>query len=244
MTIVLQGYVQEATGSARGQNSHAEGGGTIASGLRSHAEGQNSQATASYTHAEGASTVASGTSAHSEGYTSVASGAFAHAGGYNAVADMQCQWARGGAASTGASGMSRLQTSIYVAGASTSGTGAAYLLFDGGGSVLTTGEGRNAIFVPTLATFLFRLELVARRTGSVNASQGWVCSGLVARDASANVRLVGSVTQQTTWADTTVGSYTVTANATSQFLAVTVTGTSGLTTWAGTLTTTEVVNTS
>lgn len=65
---------------ATGEDSHAEGGGTIASGMCAHAEGGGTNAYGQFSHAEGGGTAA-GDNAHSEGGGTRAAGQSSHAEG-------------------------------------------------------------------------------------------------------------------------------------------------------------------
>ena len=79
----LSGRVQEGTGTASGENAHAEGSYSTACGTYAHAEGTSSIASGSYAHAEGSSAVASGHYSHAEGSSAAAAGNYSHAEGYN-----------------------------------------------------------------------------------------------------------------------------------------------------------------
>ena len=73
--------IQENTGTALGDYSHAEGSNTTAYGDYSHAEGYNTMAISAYSHTEGWQTQANGLAAHAEGYTTHADGEKSHAEG-------------------------------------------------------------------------------------------------------------------------------------------------------------------
>lgn len=83
------------SGSAIGNNSHAEGYDTTASGGNSHAEGVNTTASAYGSHAEGNGTTASGDQSHAEGDTTTASGENSHAEGFNTRASGKDSHAEG-----------------------------------------------------------------------------------------------------------------------------------------------------
>jgi len=74
-----------------GQNSHAEGEGTLA--VFGHAEGVG--ATAVFGHAEGSGTISIGVGSHAEGYVTTASGEYSHAEGYLTKADGPSSHAEG-----------------------------------------------------------------------------------------------------------------------------------------------------
>lgn len=81
--------------SAVGENSTAEGRGTIASGYWSHAEGINTTASGNGSHAEGGGTIASNTDSHAEGGGAIASGHSSHAEGLSTVASGDYSHAEG-----------------------------------------------------------------------------------------------------------------------------------------------------
>nr|DAH15056.1 MAG TPA: baseplate protein [Caudoviricetes sp.] len=73
---------------ATGQDSHAEGIGSIASGESSHAEGaRGTTASGAASHAEGTRTTAAGTCSHAEGTATIANGRNQHVQGRFNVAD-------------------------------------------------------------------------------------------------------------------------------------------------------------
>lgn len=78
-----------------GENSFAEGEGTLASGSASHTEGYYTSAQGDYSHAEGSTSIASGEAAHAEGGGSVAVGKNSHAEGTNCRASGEASHAEG-----------------------------------------------------------------------------------------------------------------------------------------------------
>lgn len=76
-------------------NSHVEGGNTIALGDSSHAEGCQTTALGDYSHAEGAYTDALGDYSHAEGYASHAERDYSHAEGSNNYAKGICSHVEG-----------------------------------------------------------------------------------------------------------------------------------------------------
>lgn len=255
-------HAEGTTTSAQGSGSHAEGSNTVASGPSSHAEGQGSQATTTAAHAEGVSTTASGLYSHAEGYGAVATGTYghaegnganaagpashaegqstyafgyySHAGGINTTADALGAWARSGI-TPGLMSAGRAQAAMYDMGAVTTTATATTLTFDGSPTVNTSGNATNVLFIPLYATYLFNLYLCGRRSGTSLASAGWWQTGMVARD-SGTARLVGAVTQTYSWADTAIGSLTITVNTTSNTLQVAVLPNSTVSTvWHATL---------
>lgn len=257
MAIKLQGFVVEdgarnngglnshAEGSntnASGTQSHAEGISTTASGSRSHAEGSATTASGSLAHAEGGATTASGNSSHAEGSQSVASGNFSHAGGYAGLADGYASWARGNPQSV-TNNVTRTQVAVYTMGAQAAGTASTLLTLDGGSSTVTiTGAGTNVLVVPALSTYLFELKLVARRLAMTASSQAWSYSGVITRDSTGSARLVGSVTQIGTWADTAIGTVTIAASSANNYLQIYVAGNNAsyTTVWNGVMITSEL----
>ena len=74
----------DASNTASGNQSHAEGSNTTASGDHSHAEGRRTTASGDYSHAEGSNTTASGDHSHAEGSNTTASSRSQHVEGeYN-----------------------------------------------------------------------------------------------------------------------------------------------------------------
>ena len=71
---------------SEGDNSHAEGVGTISKGQTSHAEGFETSAQASYAHSEGYKTQAKSQGSHAEGGETIANGYYSHAEGYKTSA--------------------------------------------------------------------------------------------------------------------------------------------------------------
>lgn len=82
----MHGSIAQGTTEASGNDSHAEGVGSVASGRGSHAEGAGSKATAQSAHAEGLGTIASGERSHAEGEYTVSSGISSHAEGNQTIA--------------------------------------------------------------------------------------------------------------------------------------------------------------
>ena len=80
---------------ASGENSHAEGHGTIASGNYSHTEGYFTTASGNYSHTEGLYTTASGGTSHAEGLSTTASGLNSHAEGADTKASGENSHAEG-----------------------------------------------------------------------------------------------------------------------------------------------------
>ena len=78
-----------------GDNSHAEGSGTVALGEYSHAEGASTRATGAGSHAEGKITTASGGGSHAEGDHTIAYGSAAHVEGYYTTASGDYSHAEG-----------------------------------------------------------------------------------------------------------------------------------------------------
>lgn len=137
-------------------------------------------------------------------------------------------------------GASRSQVAAYTLGALTTTTAATVLTFDGAAVGAS-----NVLTVPLYANFLFQSSLSVRRPATATASQGWLHSGLIARDVGGNARMVGSVTQIATWSDVALGSVTFTANTAGNYLAVTVTPASAVTlAWQCVLTVNELALTS
>lgn len=103
--------VSECTGTATGDNSHAEGRGTTAAGQASHTEGAGAQTSSSAyaAHAEGSQTAVTAEAAHAEGRGSTASGIAAHAEG-------QQTQARGAASHTEGTGTIAGSASQHVSG--------------------------------------------------------------------------------------------------------------------------------
>ena len=83
-----------STNLAIGENSHAEGSGTVAKGLDAHAEGMRSQAIGNFSHAENCSQ-APGAYAHSEGSQTVAKGSMSHVEGWMSEAFADVSHAEG-----------------------------------------------------------------------------------------------------------------------------------------------------
>jgi len=81
------------SGSAIGNNSHAEGYDTTASGGNSHAEGVNTTASAYGSHAEGNGTTASGDQSHAEGFNTIAESSYQHVQGICNVIDSSNKYA-------------------------------------------------------------------------------------------------------------------------------------------------------
>lgn len=251
---------------ATGNYSHAEGSLSTASGACAHAEGFNGSATADYahtegggntasgfcSHAEGNSTTAAGSSSHAEGYLSAANGTYSHADGSNTNASGNNSYAGGVyATATGVGAFSRgsvqpsviatnrAQYSVYTLGAKTTDATTTQLTFDAGGTVTTTGATTNTVPIPLYSTYLFNLTIVSRRATVGTSSQGWVYNGLVARD-SASARVVGTITQTSTWSDTALGTVAISAGATNT-LVIQVTGQAGITlNWHAVLTVNEL----
>lgn len=310
MTILLQGFEQEAAGRATGSYSHAEGLGTLASGARAHAEGASTTASAQSTHAEGQSTtaggnyahaeglnssapgaaahaegsasIASGNTSHAEGFTTTAGGDFAHAenyltqasgvyshaqgrestasgdtahaegrssvasgmysnaGGYYGVADGINSWARGGLGGGTAAGAPigpRAQVATYLCHVVNGAGSYSPLTFNGSASYTLTPPNTNVLALGPLSAYLWELKLVARKPATGNA-QGWIYSGMIAREATGTARLIGSVTQLGTWADVAFGTVLITAS--SNMLLINVRGDAGFTYWNGVLTVNEL----
>lgn len=78
-----------------GEYSHAGGYNCIAAGKYSHAEGYDAEATGDYSHAEGSNTWAKKKYCHSEGFYTRAGGNLAHAEGYSTAADGEQSHAEG-----------------------------------------------------------------------------------------------------------------------------------------------------
>jgi hypothetical protein len=251
------GHAEGNGTSATGSASHAEGVQTVASGTGTHAEGESGQASGYAGHAEGVSTVASGGYSHAEGYfgqatatashveggNGTAAGNYSHAGGWRAKADGHGSWARASGTLTSAS---RFQVAMYTLGVTTASTTANQVLtFDHSGTANVAAGTANVLVVPTFGNYLFELTLSVRLTGTATRSCGWVYKGLVARD-SGSARIVGTVTQVTSWADgTTLGTVAITADTTNQALQVAVTPSVATSMpWFGVLTVNELVATS
>jgi hypothetical protein len=81
--VIITGSVRHGVSvSATGQNSHAQGSGSLSSGTGAHAEGFYSLASGQYSHAEGYYATGSGQSSHAQGYYGWAQGHYSHAEGY------------------------------------------------------------------------------------------------------------------------------------------------------------------
>ena len=81
---------------AMGDSSHAEGYSTIAKGNASHAEGYFTITSGSYSHAEGRDTTTIGMYSHAEGYFTITSGSYSHAEGYYTTTSGSYSHAEGG----------------------------------------------------------------------------------------------------------------------------------------------------
>lgn len=88
-------YFNSSNNRASGQDSHAEGYGTIASGDQSHSEGNSTGATGKYSHAEGWSTYATENSCHAEGTQTQALAFYSHAEGFRTKATKIASHAEG-----------------------------------------------------------------------------------------------------------------------------------------------------
>lgn len=219
----------EAT--ASGDSSRAEGNKTIASGVASHAEGgtagyYSSNASGDYSHVECSDSIASGLASHSEGLrctasgvashaagsTCVASGDYSHVGGEWAIASHYGQMARG------ASRYSRdgdTQTSLYTLRCQTTNATQTELFLDGSAARMT---------IDTDSSWVFVVQLTARRSDANNESAAWEIKGCIDNNAGTTA-LVGTVTS-TTLGDDSGGTWAVTVDAdnTSDALRIRVTG--------------------
>lgn len=124
--------------------------------------------------------------------------------------------------------------------ATTNALGAFHLTFDGSQTVSTTVP--NVLVIPQFANYLFELALSARLNGVGLSSRGWVYKGLIVRDPGQSCRLVGSVTQVATWGDSTVGTISIAANTSSNYLQIQATpNQASMAVFFGTLNVTELV---
>lgn len=109
---------------------------------------------------------------------------------------------------------------VYQLTAQTTATTAVALTFDGSNVANPTGTPANVLLIPTFTNILFELNVTVRERTIATASQGWLYSGLAARDSGSS-RIVGTVTQLATWSETTTnGTVTVTANTASNYLSI------------------------
>lgn len=224
--------------SASGNGAHAEGGASTASQSYAHAEGQGCTASAQYSHAEGFSSISSGDGSHAEGNTCTASGLYSHSEGQESTATRYAQHSK---ASGKIAAVGDAQLANFVARRSTTDATPAVLTFTGA-ALDAAGNDTNVLTVAVAWAYKFRLEVIARRTDVQGTVAGWTIEGVIARETSGNVRIVGSPLT-TSWADSGAAAWTVacTADTTNQCLAMTVTGEAAKTIrWVGALYTVEV----
>lgn len=113
----------------RGEFSHAEGTGTIASGYASHAEGGSSVADGVVSHAEGEGTLASGRAAKSFGAKTTASGDYSVAGGFGSNATGKASLAMGDGNSVSGSGSASFGNGNTVAGSNSFAVGQGNMVY-------------------------------------------------------------------------------------------------------------------
>jgi hypothetical protein len=235
----IYSHTEGSGNTASGNYAHAEGQSCTASGDCSHAEGNNTVASGFYSHAQGASSTASANYAHAEGNGGTASGNFSHVEGFQGAAPRYAQHAK---ASGQFAAIGDAQLASFVARRSTTDATASILSFDGSGTVVTSGATTNVLTLAVARALKFRVEVIARRTDVEGTVAGWTIEGVLARETSGNVRIVGS-TVTTKWYDSGAANWTVTATAdtTNQCLAITATGEAAKTIrWVAALYTVEV----
>lgn len=226
--------------SATANYSSAVGQGVAATASAAHAEGSGTAATGTWSHAEGVNTLASGAGAHAEGSTCTASGTNSHAEGEYASASRYAQHAK---ASGRFTATGDAQCNKFVARRESTNATPGVLTFDSA-AVMLTGADTNVLTIPASKAHQFRVSVIARRTDVAGEAAGWEFSGVIARDASGNARLVGT-TAARSWGDAGAANYDVTlsidtTNATN-YLTITTTGEAAKTIrWVATIDTTEV----
>jgi len=202
---------------ASGQNSTACGTYATASGQNSTALGYNTSASGSYSIAAGESASASGSYSIAAGESALASGSYSIAAGSFPIASRHGQWsmASGRFAATGDA-----QASRFVSRKATTDATATELALDGSTAYLT---------IPATTVWAWQIKVVAERTDVSGTAAAWPSiTGGITRDATGNCRLLGTVVGggTTTMCDAGAATWdvTVTADATNNRLAITVTG--------------------
>lgn len=203
---------------ATGPNSIVAGLSNIASHSACAAFGNANTASGLYSTALGADGTASGSYSMTSGDLAVASrsGQRSHASGaLNAAGDSQAN--------------------RFVAMRQTSNATPVVLYFSAGTSATLTGGDANVLTIPVSKAHRFNINIVARRTDSTSDAGGWSIAGTIVRGASGNATFISTpsvVTDLTAGAIS--GSWAVavtidTANATNNYLVITVTGQTGAT---------------
>lgn len=237
---MARGFASHAEGDTtdtQGHASHAEGQNTVASGPASHAEGYQTNATGNYAHTEGFYSQATSGSSHAEGNSTLAQGNSAHAQGHSARADRFAQHAlASGAFNTFNLAAGDAQACAMVLYQETA-DATASLLKAGTSAVGTTPptltggagtDGPTVLTLPVSRSFKVRIDVVARRTDVAGEHAGWSFEGVIARDATGNAYIVGTM-EGKAWGTTGAGAWDMTpsintVDAANNYLALTATG--------------------
>ena len=236
---IAYGYNCEATGSyslSVGYESKANQTGSVALGQTSNctgsydfAVGLGNTVSGNYSQAMGADNTASGEYSHTSGRQNTASGNYSDVTGHQGLASRLLQAVRGVSrfAANGDAQICSMPFRIQTTNAT------ATLLTAGGGALALTGTATNVLTIPASRVYKFRIEVAARRTDVAGEAAGWTFEGVVARDAAGNARMVGAL-EGKSWGDAGAAAWDVTpsintADATNNYLALTVTGEVGKT---------------
>lgn len=220
-------------------------GGSTGSGTRSFAC-NDSTASGDRAFSSGNGATASGGTANAINMQTSAAGRSAFAGGEYGSAARFGQEARGGYffAAQGDRQINR-----FVAARTTTDATASTLLFDGGGvtanTVTLTGANTNVLTIPVSKAHRFRIEAMARRTDVTGDAAGFSVVGTIIRASAGSAAFISApvvTTDATAGAATWTLAVTInTADATNNYLQITVTGEAAKTIrWAAKLETTEV----
>ena len=243
---VASGSASHAEGvstTASGTASHAEGNTTAASGTHSHAEGNSTTASGGGAHAEGTSTIASGSSAHAEGTGSQATGNFSSAGGRESLASRYSQraFAAGAFAAYGDSQAAQM----VVKKITTDATPVTLRAGGDGDAIAINGAGINVLTVLASRAYQLKISTVARRTDVQGEAAGWTWEGVINRDTTGSAYIVGTPITAA-WGTAGAAAWDLavsinTTDATSNYVAVIVTGEAGKTIrWVAKMEWTEV----